>query len=120
MKIPINVAGWSGVLALGLMCAPVQAQDKKITQAEALQAVLSKVQPDYPPIAQKLRIFGSVDLEATVAENGAVEKVDIVSGNPVLTKPAADALRKWKFKPFQDGGKPIRVVVPVSISFKHP
>ena len=35
-----------------------------------------------------------------VTEAGVVEKVNIVSGNPVLTSPASDAVKKWKFAPF--------------------
>ena len=53
-----------------------------------------------------------------VAESGAVEKVNIVSGNPVLTRPASDAVKKWKFAPFTSDGKPVKAVVPVSLSFK--
>jgi protein TonB len=53
-----------------------------------------------------------------VAENGTVEVVNIVSGNPVLTKPASEALKHWKFTPFQIEGKPAKAVAPVSITFK--
>ncbi len=97
-----------------------QEADKKVSKAEALQAAVSRVQPEYPAMALQLKIEGSVDLEAIVSDSGAVEKVNILSGNPVLTKPAAEALKKWKFKPFVADGKPIRVVAPVSINFKRP
>jgi len=76
------------------------------------------VQPDYPAIAKQLKIEGAVELEAVVSEGGAVEKVNIVSGNPVLTRPAADALKKWKFAPFTADGKTVKAVVPVSLNFK--
>src|ERR1019366_8476767 len=73
---------------------------KKVTKNEGLNAVTSKVSPDYPPIARQLKIVGDVELEVLVAETGTVEKVNIVSGNPVLTRPASEALKKWKFAPF--------------------
>ena len=91
---------------------------KKVSKGEALTNVASKVAPEYPPVAKQLRIEGSVELEATVAEDGSVEDVAIVSGNPVLTKPAVAALKKWKFTPFTDGGKPVKAVAPVSMAFK--
>ena len=91
---------------------------KKVSKAEALSAITSKVPPEYPAVAKQLRIEGAVDLEATVAEDGTVEDVAIVSGNPVLTKPAAAALKKWKFTPFTDGGKAVKAVAPVSMTFK--
>ncbi|MGA2271137.1 MAG: energy transducer TonB [Bryobacteraceae bacterium] len=79
--------------------------------------IASKVAPEYPAVAKQLRIQGSVELEATVAENGTVESVAIVSGNVVLTRSAAAALKKWKFRPFMDGGKPVQVIAPISMTF---
>ena len=96
------------------------AQDapKKITRSEGLNSATTKVQPDYPAIARQLKIEGAVELEALVSESGAVEKVNIVSGNPVLTRPAVDALKKWKFAPFTSDGKTVKALVPVSLNFK--
>ena len=104
-------------LALAAVCC-AQDQPKKVTRTEGLNAATTKVQPDYPAIAKQLKIEGAVELEAVVSEGGAVEKVNIVSGNPVLTRPAADALKKWKFAPFTAEGKTVKAVVPVSLNFK--
>jgi protein TonB len=93
-------------------------EPKKVTKSEGLSAATSKVQPDYPPMAKQLKIEGAVELEALVSEAGTVEKVNIVSGNPVLTRPAADAVRKWKFAPFTADGKTVKALVPVSMNFK--
>ena len=71
-----------------------------------------------PAIARQLKIEGAVELEAVVTEAGVVEKVNIVSGNPVLTRPASDAVKKWKFAPFTADGKPVKALVPVGMSFK--
>ena len=107
-------------LTLGLMAGILAAQDapKKVTKTEGLNAVTTKVPPEYPAIARQLKIEGAVELEVMVTEAGAVEKVNIVSGNPVLTRPASDAVKKWKFAPFTAEGKPVKAVVPVSLSFK--
>jgi TonB family protein len=98
----------------------LSAQDgiKKVTLAEANAAIATKTPPEYPPMGRQLKIEGKVELEAVVTETGAVEKVNIVSGNPVLTKPAAEAVKHWKFTPFADGGKPCKAIAPLSISFK--
>lgn len=78
----------------------------------------TKVPCEYPPIAKQLKIEGYVELEALVTESGLVEKVNILSGNPVLTRPASDAVKKWKFAPFTSEGKAVKALVPVSLSFK--
>ncbi len=90
----------------------------KVTSTEAESAVISKVPPEYPATAKSLKIQGTVELEATVSTTGEVQKVNIVSGNPVLTKPASEALKKWKFRPFTLNGKAIERVVQVNMSFK--
>ena len=96
------------------------AQDapKKVTRNEGLNAVTSKVSPDYPPIGRQLKIVGDVELEVLVTDSGTVEKVNILSGNPVLTRPASEALKKWKFSPFTTDGRAVKALVPVSLSFK--
>jgi protein TonB len=91
---------------------------KKVSHSEALAAAVAKAAPEYPSIARQLKIQGVVELEALVTENGAVEKVNIVSGNPTLTKPAAEALKKWKFNPFMAEGQAVKATAQVSMTFK--
>ena len=104
------------VVAAGTACA--QDAPKKVTKAEGMSNATTKVQPDYPIIAKQLKIEGAVELEAVVSEAGVVEKVNIVSGNPVLTKPAVDAVKRWKFAPFTAEGKAVKALVPVALTFK--
>ena len=91
---------------------------KKLTRAEAMNAAVSKVEPEYPPMARQLKIAGDVDLEAVVKEDGTVEKVNVVDGNPVLTKAGSEALMKWKFRPVMADGKAVKALAPVTFSFK--
>jgi protein TonB len=107
-------------LILALTAAVLFAQDapKKVSKADGLNNATTKVQPEYPPVARQLKMEGQVELEALVGETGVVEKVSIVSGNPVLTKPAVDAVKRWKFTPFTSEGHTTKALVPVSMSFK--
>jgi protein TonB len=111
---------WHCIVLAALLATVASAQDepKKITRATALSAVATKVQPDYPPVARQLRIQGTVELQVLVAETGEVLKVDIVSGSPMFTGPAAQAVKRWKFRPFVENGKPVRVLAPVTVDFK--
>ena len=97
---------------------PAQDALLRISETEARKAIVKKVEPEYPAMAKQLKIEGAVELEAVVTESGAVEKVNIVSGNPVLTRPAADAVKKWKFAPFTADGKTVKALVPISMNFK--
>jgi protein TonB len=91
---------------------------KKLTRAEAQSAVVSKVEPEYPAMARQLKMVGEVNLEAVVKEDGTVEKVNVLDGNPVLTKAGAEALMKWKFKPVTADGKPVKALAPITFSFR--
>ena len=116
-----HFGGWLGLLALAavfLNTGLAQEAPKKVSRSEGLNAVTTKVAAEYPSIARQLKIEGAVELEALVTESGTVEKVNIVSGNPVLTRPASDAVKKWKFAPFTSDGKAVKALVPVSMTFK--
>jgi periplasmic protein TonB len=104
--------------ALAATVALAQDVPKKITRSAALSAVETKVQPEYPPMARQLKIQGEVELEVAVSESGEVTKVAIVSGNPVLTAPSVNAVKRWKFKPFLEDGKAVRVLAPIVLAFK--
>jgi TonB family protein len=110
--------GTAALVALFLGAGLAQDSPKKVTKTEGLNAATTKVAPEYPPIARQMKIVGDVELEALVTESGAVEKVNIVSGNPMLTRPASEALKKWKFAPFTADGKAVKALVPVGLSFK--
>jgi TonB family protein len=105
--------------AVALAAAPARAQEiKRVSKEEAARAVAFRVQPEYPSNARQFRIEGNVELQVVVGESGSVEKVEIVAGNPMLTRPAANAVRGWKFTPFAEDGKPVKAVAPLTIAFK--
>jgi len=115
MKI-LSLASALAILFAGTLLA--QDEPKKVTRAEALAAIAVKVQPEYPPMARQLHVEGEVQLEAVVAENGSVTRVSILSGNPMLTGPTAETVKRWKFKPFSEDGKAIKVIAPLTFTFK--
>ncbi len=82
----------AGALALMLVMAlPAMAGDAR--------AVKSRVPPAYPEIAKRMRVSGTVKLEAAVDAQGKVTDVKEVSGNHTLALAAKEALLHWKFAP---------------------
>jgi TonB family protein len=82
----------AGVVALMLtMAMPGMAADSRL--------VKSRVAPTYPEIAKRMRVEGTVKLEAAVDSQGAVTDVKELSGNHTLAVAAREALLKWKFAP---------------------
>lgn len=68
-------------------------------QEEIARKVKSRVQPNYPDLAKRMSISGSVKLQVVVAPNGSVKSTKIVGGHPLLANAASDALKKWRFEP---------------------
>lgn len=91
----------------------------RITESEAKKATIEKVAPVYPLTARQLKVTGRVVVEAVVSESGGVSEVRPLTGNPILTKPAMEAVKKWKFKPFQAEGHPAAAVVTLSFEFDN-
>ena len=54
--------------------------------------------PVYPAIAAKMRVEGTVKLEATIESDGSVSEVKVLSGHQLLTQAAVDAVKKWKYE----------------------
>jgi periplasmic protein TonB len=107
-----------GVLLFFSLCWHLRAQAPlSIPSAEALKSVVSKVNPDYPAMAKQMRVVGSVEVEALIDTEGSVETAHPVSGNPLLTSAACNAVKKWKFKPFSADGKPAKALVKLNFNF---
>jgi TonB family protein len=82
--------------------------------------VLERVNPIYPWNARSHGIGGEVILDATVAPNGSVRAVAVVSGPATLTNAAVTAVRQWHFSPALLNGKPVEVQQRITIVFKLP
>ena len=82
--------------------------------------VVRRVEPIYPSQARTARLEGSVVLQATVAENGTVHDVKVISGPPLLARAAESAVARWRYRPFLLNGKPIPMRTEITVDFKLP
>jgi TonB family protein len=62
-----------------------------------------KVPPQYPEIAKRMNIVGSVKLEVQIAANGSVKAVKPLGGHPLLIDSAIAAVKQWKYEPGDEG-----------------
>jgi TonB family protein len=82
--------------AIGGMRSRIQAQSD---QSEIVRRAKSRVEPEYPDLARKMNLTGTVKVAVVVAPNGTVKEAKVVGGHPVLAGAALDAARKWRFEP---------------------
>lgn len=93
------IAAVLAVLTLAVTVGPRQVGAQTSQNDEFIRRAKNKVQPEYPELAKKMSISGTVKIEVVVAPNGAVKSARIVGGHPVLANAALDAAKKWRFEP---------------------
>jgi TonB family protein len=122
MQLPnfLKTSLWCAVFSTFFLLAvsPAFGQDRiRVSDAEGKKAVISRVEPSYPPMAKQMKISGHVEVDVEVNPEGHVEKVDVVNGNTILAGSCVSAVKKWTFSPFVSGGKPTVAVVRLGFNF---
>ncbi len=74
------------VLLVGIACAD-----------EERQAV-AQPNPEYPEIAKRMNLHGTVKLKLWIAPAGNVSRVEYLGGHPLLADSAKAAVQKWMYK----------------------
>ena len=74
--------------------------------------------PVYPESARQNRIQGTVVLECVIDPAGNVKSADVIFGPEALLGAAEAAVRKWRYTPTLLDGKPVPVVMTVTVNFR--
>ena len=107
---------------------PAEAEDesppldvRRVDQKDVTAPVLvQRVEPVYPEIARRGRAEGKVVVEAVIDDRGVVQEPRVVQSTtiPLLNEEALKAVRQWRYRPALFRGKPVRVYVTVSVTFR--
>lgn len=92
-------------------------QRVRVSQGVSQGLLIHKVQPAYPPLARQARIQGTVVLQALIGKDGAIQNLHVVSGHPMLTGSALDAVKQWRYKPYFLNGEPVEVETTINVNF---
>ena len=88
-----------------------------ISSGVAIGMLIQKTPPDYPTIAKTARVSGTVEVHATISTNGTIKDLHAVSGPVMLRQAAADAVRKWRYKPYMLNNRPVEVETTINVIF---
>jgi TonB family protein len=89
-----------------------------VDPAEQEARRVKEVKPVYPDVAKQAGIEGIVSMRVTINPEGAVEKVEVLSGEQALRFAARTAVRQWRYQPFMLDGSPVPVVTTVNLKFQ--
>ena len=101
-----TVRGWKRLLAVclgatlmgaSIGAAVLRAQSEEAPGSKRKVKFLGK--PQYPDLAKRLNLSGSVKVEVTVGADGKVKRARVVGGHPVLAAEAEKAAMQSEFEP---------------------
>jgi len=81
--------------------------------------LISRPELTYPQMARTVRAQGPVVIEATIGKDGTMENLKVISSaHPLLTQPALDYVRQWRYKPYILNDQPVEVITTITINFQ--
>jgi TonB family protein len=87
--------------------------------AEVMERLVThKVDPVYPEAARQANVQGVVILDAVIGQDGTVVHLHPVSGPEELTSAAMDAVKWWRFQPYQINGRAQQVETKLAVDFR--
>lgn len=96
---------WNGsrifrfALLLCLLCFAAAVHAFAGPEATSGRRLKVRVQPQYPELARRLNIRGTVRVQLLVAPDGHIKNTKVLGGSPLLVQAVEDAVRKWKYEP---------------------
>ncbi len=80
-----------------LICAALAVGSASASDRE--RKIVARQDPEYPALAEKMNIHGTVKLKIWIAPDGAVRRLEYIGGHPVLAESALKAVKMWKYQP---------------------
>jgi len=118
VPLPSSIAEAGPNFSLTPPSAPAQTVQTHSSLVEP--KLLHSVQPVYPTAALNQHVEGNVTVHAHIAESGSITDVTSLSGSPLLSPAAVNAVREWKYKPEMLDGHPVASDIVVTVKFSLP
>ena len=92
------------LLSVLLLAGSVRAADARARR------LVQHDEPQYPDVAARMSIHGTVKLRVWITPEGSVRRVEYIGGHPLLAESALRSVKGWKFEP---SGKETEQIVEV-------
>ena len=79
--------------------------------------LVRQVRPQYPPLARQARIQGTVKLSAVISKDGSIQRLEVLSGHPLLVPSAMAAVKQWRYRPTLFNGVAVEVLTNIDVNF---
>lgn len=99
------------------MAKPELAAKVQVSSGVAQGLLVHQVTPRYPAQARQAHVQGTVVLQALIGKDGSVRNLHALSGPPMLTQAAVDAVKQWRYKPYYLDGQPVEAETQINVKF---
>jgi periplasmic protein TonB len=112
--------GGTGLIDMGIAISPpptpAPAHPLKLSHWSEGNLIY-RVQPTYPSLARAARVQGAVELRAIISKTGTIESLVVVSGHPMLSRAAVEAVKQWRYRPYLLNNEPVEVETEITVNF---
>ena len=109
--------GPSSVISSIPVSQPQLAAKVQVSSGVAQGLLVHQVTPRYPAQARQAHVQGTVVLQALIGKDGSVRNLHALSGPPMLTQAAVDAVKQWRYKPYYLDGQPVEAETQINVKF---
>jgi protein TonB len=96
---------------------PKETGPRKIGGDVMLAKRVKMVTPQYPTLAKSARIQGAVHFKAIISKDGTIQKLELITGHPLLVPNARDAVLQWVYQPTMLNQEPVDVETDITVNF---
>ena len=89
----------------------------RVSEGVQMAKLINRVMPIYPPLAKITHTSGVVHLIGIISKDGTIRDLKVISGHPLLTKAALDAVSQWVYKPTLLNNEAVEVIAPIDVNF---
>ena len=116
--------GWNGVWSEAVDASESNALRQEnsavvdVPSAVMEQRLIHRALPIYPAAAMQAKTEGIVVLDTVIGTDGSVQHVQPISGPDTLSGAAVDAVKWWRFEPYQKDGRAVRAHTMLEVDFR--
>jgi protein TonB len=100
---------------------PAQPQPKapKVVHLSQIDAsrLTYRVEPIYPVLAKQIGRSGKVELHAIIGEDGTIQSLEAVGGDPMFFASAMQAVKQWRYTPTMLNGQAVKVDTYITVIY---
>jgi TonB family protein len=107
----------AATVTTSISALPINAAEHEPLAGGNVPELRQTVDSTYPLLGPRMKVQGSVVLQAVIGADGSIENLHVMSGPAVLTTAAQQAVRQWHFKPYLQNGQAVETKATITVNF---